>query len=210
MAPPTPTVFVVDDQPAVRHSLRWLITSAGLHVETYATAQEFLAHYDPAQPGCLVVDVRMPGMSGPDLQEELAARGIQMPIIFMTAYADTATAGRVLKMGAEDFLQKPFSNQTILDRIRRAIAADAENRRRCTDAQSLAARVARLTARERQVAALVVVGKTNKAIAQELAVSEKTVEFHRANAMSKLGAHSLAELVQMLVQAASLGVMGLW
>jgi FixJ family two-component response regulator len=210
MASLAPIVFVLDDQPAVRHSLRWLITSAGLHAETYATAQEFLAHYDPAQPGCLVADVRMPGMSGPELQEELAARGIRIPIIFVTAYGDTSTAVRVLKMGAEDFLQKPFSNQVILDRIRRAIATDAETRRRHTDEQSLAALIGRLTARERQVVSLVAAGKTNKAIAQDLAVSEKTVEFHRANAMNKLNAQSLAELVQILVQATSLGILGIW
>jgi FixJ family two-component response regulator len=203
MHPPAPTVFVVDDHKAVRTSLEWLISSVGLKVETYASAREFLERYDPSWPGCLVVDVRMPGMSGPELQEQLVARGAILPVIFITGYGDVATAVRTLKMGAEDFILKPFSNQLLLDRVQRAIVADAENRRRRADRQEREQLVARLTPREREVADMVVAGQPSKAIAARLGVTEKTVEFHRANIMAKLGAQSLAGLIRILLQVSS-------
>ena len=201
----SPTVFVVDDHKAVRTSLQWLLSSVGLKVETYATASEFLDRYDPSWPGCLVADVRMPGMSGPELQEQLVARGATIPIIFITGHGDVATAVRTLKMGAEDFILKPFSNQLLLDRVQRAIAADAENRRRQAEAKDLEQLVGRLTPREREVADLVMAGQPSKCIAAGLGVSEKTVEFHRANIMTKLGASSLAGLLRILLQARTLG-----
>lgn len=202
------TVFVVDDHKAVRTSLQWLISSVGVEVQTYASAQEFLDRYDPGWPGCLVADVRMPGMSGPELQEQLVARGATIPIIFITGYGDVATAVRTLKMGAEDFILKPFSNQLLLDRVQRAIVTDAESRRRRAEARDLEQLVGRLTPRERQVADLVVAGQPSKAIAAGLGVSEKTVEFHRANIMTKLGAHSLAALLRILLQTILLGANG--
>jgi FixJ family two-component response regulator len=201
---PTPTVFVVDDHTAVRTSLEWLISSVGLKVETYATAREFLDRYDPSRPGCLVADVRMPGMSGPELQEQLVARGAPIPIIFITGYGDVPTAVRTLKMGAEDFILKPFSNQLLLERVQRAIATDAQGRQRRAEAHDLEQLVGRLTPREREVADRVMEGQPSKSIAVGLGVSEKTVEFHRANIMSKLGAQSLAGLLRILLQARSL------
>jgi FixJ family two-component response regulator len=196
-----PTVFVVDDNTAVRRSLRWLVESIGLGVETYASAQEFLAAYQPERPGCLVVDVRMPGISGPELQEQLVARGSTLPVIFVTGYGDVATAVRTLKLGAEDFIQKPFSNQVLLDRVQHAMKVDAERRQVQTEIAALRARLARLTSREREVADLVASGRPSKLIASELGVTEKTVEFHRANIMTKLGVHSLADLLRIVLRA---------
>jgi FixJ family two-component response regulator len=194
-----PTVFVVDDNTAVLRTLRWLIESVGIPVETYASARTFLEGYDPDRPGCLVTDVRLPGMSGPDLQEYLSQRGSLLPVIFITGYGDVPTAVRALKQGAEDFIQKPFSNQVLLDRIQRALEVDAERRRQRAAVAAVSARVARLTAREREVARLIAAGGSSKHIAARLGISEKTVEFHRANLMSKLGVRSLAELLRVLL-----------
>ncbi len=202
----TPTVFVVDDHKAVRTSLQWLISSVGLQVETFATAREFLERFDPSVPGCLVVDVRMPGMSGPELQEQLVTRGATIPIIFITGYGDVPTAVRTLKMGAEDFILKPFSNQLLLERVQRAIVTDTEQRRRRAEIRELEQLVGRLTRREREVADRVMSGQPSKSIAAGLGVSEKTVEFHRANIMTKLGAQSLAGLLRILLQARTLAL----
>jgi FixJ family two-component response regulator len=169
-------------------------------VATHASAQSFLDQHDPSRPGCLVVDVRMPDMSGPELQEYLVGHGATIPIIFITGYGDVSTAVRTLKMGAEDFLLKPLDHQMLIDRVQRAIARDAENRRRHAAARNREELVARLTPREREVAYLVVAGQPSKTIAANLGVSDKTVEFHRANIMTKLGVHSFAGLLRVLLQ----------
>ena len=201
MPPPEPTVFVVDDDRAMRESLSWLLDSVGLRVRSYATAAEFLADHDPAQPGCLVLDVRMPGMSGLDLQAELARRGVELPTIVITGHAEVSMAVRAVKAGALDFIEKPFSDQLLLDRVRQALQIDLEARevrRRREDARR---RLATLTAREREVLNLVVAGKQNKEIASELGVSPKTVEVHRAHVMSKMCVDSLAELIRITLLA---------
>jgi FixJ family two-component response regulator len=196
-----PTVFVVDDDPAMRASLRWLIESVGLCVSTSATAHEFLSTYDPRSPGCLVLDVRMPGMSGLDLQAELAARRIELPILIITGYAEVPIAVRAMKAGAFDFIEKPFSDQTLLDRIRKAIAADINARRDREQLASALQRMSQLTPRERDVMHRVVAGKSNKVIADELGLSMKTVEVHRKRVMGKMGADSLADLIHLVVLA---------
>ena len=201
MPPPEPTVFVVDDDRAMRDSLSWLLDSVGLRVRSYATAAEFLADHDPAQPGCLVLDVRMPGMSGLDLQAELARRGVELPTIVITGHAEVSMAVRAVKAGALDFIEKPFSDQLLLDRVRQALEVDLEARevrRRREDARR---RLATLTAREREVLDLVVAGKANKEIASALGVSPKTVEVHRAHVMSKMCVDSLAELIRITLLA---------
>ena len=192
-----PTVFVVDDDEAVRESLRWLVDSVGMAVETYGSAQEFLARVGVDRPGCLVLDVRMPGMSGLELQQELAARKVELPIIMITGYADVPTAVRALTRGALDFIEKPFSRQLLLDRIRRAVVIDANGRRAQADRADVAARVATLTPREREVMQMVVAGRTNKVMAMNLGICEKTIEVHRAHVMRKMKVESLAELVRL-------------
>jgi FixJ family two-component response regulator len=194
---PDPTVFVVDDDPAVRDSLRWLIESVGLPVETFHTARSFLDRYDPNRPGCLVLDVRMPGMSGVDLQEQLVSRSWRIPIIIITGHADLTMAVRTLKNGALDFIEKPFSDQVLLSGIQQAIELDLGIRDEQAGQAEIAARVSSLTPREREIMNKVIVGKPNKVIADELGLSQKTVEVHRANVMKKMRAESLADLVRM-------------
>jgi two-component system response regulator FixJ len=194
-----PTVFVVDDDAAVRKSLRWLIESVSVQVETFGTAQEFLEASDPQRPGCLVVDVRLPGLSGLELQDQLAARGVRLPTIVITGHGDVPMAVRAFKAGAIDFIEKPFSDQQLLDRIQQAIRQDAEARSQRLRREEVAARVARLTPRERDVLERVVAGKSNKVMASELKVSAKTIETVRARLMRKMAADSVAELVRMTV-----------
>ena len=193
-----PTVFVVDDDSAVRHSLRWLLESAGLLVETYETAQAFLHAFQPKRPGCLVLDVRMPGLSGLDLQEQLQAQDIAIPIIIITGHGDVPMAVRALKEGAIDFIEKPFSEQLLLDRIHQGIALDAEQRIKHAQQAVIQSRIDRLTPREREVMEFVVDGKANKQIAALLERSQKTIEIHRANVMRKMEVDSLAELVRIV------------
>jgi len=194
---PGATVFVIDDDPAIRESLRWLIESVGLNVKVFATAPEFLESYLPGPPSCLVLDIRMPGMSGLDLQAELAARDIRVPVIIITGHAEVPVAVRAMKAGAFDFIEKPFSDQLLLDRISRAIEFDTQVRHGRSVQADVASRLAQLTPRERQVMELVIVGKANKVIASELGLSPKTVEVHRAHVMKKMQADSLADLVRL-------------
>jgi len=194
-----PTVFIVDDDAAMRDSLRWLLESVGLSAETFGTAEEFLRAYAPQRPGCLVLDVRMPGMSGLSLQDTLVGRKVRLPIIIVTGYAEVPTAVRALKTGAVDFLQKPFSDDVLLERVRLAIELDREARAAQARRADADARYAQLTTREREVMALVVAGKPNKVIAAELNLSPKTVEVHRANVMKKMEADSVAELVRLAI-----------
>ena len=190
------TVFVVDDDAGMRDSLRWLLESVSLAVEAYATAEEFLAIYDPGRPGCLVLDLRMPGMSGLELQQELQARRAVLPIIIITAYGEVPAAVRAMKAGAIDFLEKPFSDQLLLDRVQRALETDRHEREHRSSQAKVAGRLARLTTRERQVMEGVVAGKANKVIAADLGISQKTVEAHRARVMHKLEVDSVPELVR--------------
>jgi two-component system response regulator FixJ len=199
MSLPQATVFVVDDDPAVRKSLETLLKSVGLNVETFRSAQEFLAGYDAARPGCLVLDVRMPGMSGLELQRTLRERGLDIPTIIVTGHGDVPVAVRALKDGALEFLEKPFSKQILLEYISQALKRDAAGRDRRGQHQELAARLARLTDRERQVMDLVVAGKVSKEVAAALGLSKKTVDVHRARVMQKLRVESVAELVELVV-----------
>ncbi len=198
-----PTVFVVDDDKAVRRFLRGLIASVDLAVETYASAHEFLSAYESGRTGCLLLDVRMPGMSGLELQREIAKRAIGLPVIILTGHGDVQVAVRAMKAGAVDFIEKPFNNDLLLDRIQKAVAmsvsADSSRVRR----DEIRRRMESLTMRERQVLDLVVAGETNKGVARHLDISEKTVEIHRARTMEKMRAKSLADLVKMV---ATLGV----
>ena len=198
----SPTVFIVDNDAGTRRALAWLLEAADLVVETFESAEAFLDAGAADRPGCLVLDLRLPGMSGATLQERLEQLGSELPVIIITGFADVPTAVRVLKRGAFDFLEKPFENDFLLERVQQAIVADARCRRVRADRAALIARLARLTAREREVFDQVVHGKANKVVAIEFGISEKTVEAHRARVMQKLGATSLAELVRMDLLAA--------
>lgn len=198
-----PTVFVVDDDPSIRRGLRRLIESIGLAVEEFASGDEFLQRYEPSGPGCLVLDVRMPGLSGLDLQEALAARKIRIPIVFLTGYGDIPMTARAMKAGAVDFIPKPFNEQALLDAIKRAIEQDAQTRLERAEREDVLTRVDKLTPREREVLTEVVTGKPNKQIAATLGIAEKTVKIHRAAVMHKMRADSLPELV-LLAQKAGL------
>lgn len=199
-----PVVFVVDNDPAARESLAWLIESLDLPVESFGTAEAFLETYRPDRPGCLILDVRLPGMSGLRLQDELNRLGVHLPIIMITGFADVPTAVRVLKQGAFDFIEKPLPDDVLLERIQQAIIWDANQRRLRAARDTLMARLACLTAREREVFDQVVIGKANKVVAIEFGISEKTVEAHRARVMQKLGAGSLAELVRIDLAASQI------
>ncbi len=199
MDAPNSTVFVVDDDHAVRKSLELLLQSVGLTAEPYRSAQEFLDAYTPDRPGVLVLDVRMPGMSGLELQRALRERGIDIPVIIVTGHADVPVAVRALKDGAGEVLEKPFSKQMLLEHIRAALQRDAQQREQRGQHDRISARLAQLTQRERQVMDLVVAGKVNKEIAAALGVSKKTVDVHRAHVMQKLNVESLAELVELIV-----------
>ena len=199
-----PTVYVVDDSPALRKSLRWLIKSAGLTAETYGSAREFLDAYDPTKPGCLVLDVRLQQqMSGLDLQAELAARRVPTPIIIITAYGDVPTAVRALRGGAVDYIQKPFSDQLLLDRIWQAIERDREARRTEAIRAEVAQRLARLTPREREVMGGLVAGMTSREIAADLRLSVRTVEAHRAQVLAKMEVDSGTKLVRLVLSTGS-------
>lgn len=193
----TPTVFVVDDDPSMRKSLQWLTESVGLNVETFATAEEFLTTYNNARPGCLLLDMRMPGMSGLDLQSRLAEAEARLPVIIVTGHGEIQSAVRAMKLGAVAFIEKPFRDQELLDNVRQAIERDLQEREQEAARRDVEARHARLTPREREVLNLVVAGRANKQIASELGISQKTVEVHRSHVMRKLEAQSVAELVRL-------------
>ena len=196
---PEPTVFVVDDDESFRRSVRWLLASVNLKAALFASAQDFLRVVRPGETGCLVTDVRMPGMSGLDLQRTMAEREIRLPVIVMTAHGDVDMAVRAMKDGAMDFIQKPFNDQVFLDLVQRAIAASVEAEQARLRQVELRLRLDQLTPREREVLDLIAEGKTNRAIADVLAISEKTVEAHRSKVMEKSGAKSLAELLKIVM-----------
>jgi RNA polymerase sigma factor (sigma-70 family) len=195
----TSTVFVVDDDEAVRKSLGLLLSSAGLTVETFSSANEFLAQYDPGRFGAVILDVRMPEMTGLELQEYLNVHGAVIPVIFITGHADVPMAVEAMRHGAYDFLEKPFRDQDLLERVRNALEQDRMNRERLEQHDAIQERLMALTPREREVLDLVTSGKANKVMAAELGVSQRTVEIHRARVMEKMGASSLAHLVRMVM-----------
>lgn len=196
-----PVVFVVDDDEAVCRSLSLLIEDIGLEVRTFTSAPAFLSAYDPAQPGCLVLDVRMSGMSGLELQSRLNELDYGIPTIIITGHADVPMAVEAMKAGALDFIEKPFRDQVLLDNIQRAIDWDARTRRRRQEMRDVQSRITLLTPREREIMDLLVRGKTNKAIAYELGISQKTVDFHRANILQKVEVRSVVELVRLMQKA---------
>lgn len=192
-----PLVFVVDDDPSVRKSLSRLLAQAGYTVEGFASAREFLTRASSAGPGCLVLDVRMPGLTGIELQATLAAAGHRMPIVFVTGHVDVPTTVRAMKAGAVDLLTKPIDRAALLAAITRAVTKDAADRSEATRIAEISHRVRLLTARETQVFARVVTGMLNKQIAADLGVGLKTIKVHRARVMAKMRARSVAELVRL-------------
>jgi len=199
LKPRNPIIMVVDDDAGVRNAMRSLLKSVGLESAQYPSAQEFLAAYQASQPGCLVLDIRMPGMSGLELQQQLNLRGAVIPVIFMTGHGDIPMAVEAMQHGAFDFLQKPFRDQDLLDRIQRAIVKDGELRQSLGEHARIKEHLETLTPREREVLDLMTQGKQNKVIAQDLGVSPRTVEIHRARVMEKMNAQSVAELVRMML-----------
>lgn len=197
---PPATVFVVDDDAVVARSLRWLIESIHLRVMTYPSAQDFLADYKPSQHGCLVLDVRMPGMSGLELQERMIKLAWTLPIVFITGHGDVQMAVRAIKAGAFDFIVKPFNDQDLLDRIQRAIQQDSARRLTEIEHETLHARWASLTEREREVMRQVVEGHANKVIAAQMNLSPKTIEVYRAKVMEKMRARSVSDLVKQAMR----------
>lgn len=195
------TVFVVDDDAATRHAMKLLMRSVGLDCEVFPSADEFLGHLDNERGGCLVLDIRMPGLGGLELQEKLIQRGNSLPIIFITGHGDVPMAVQAMQRGAVDFIQKPARDQALLDRITKALEIDRRNRVGQAQRSGVAERLQSLTKREREVMDLVVTGKANKVIAFELGVSQRTVEIHRARVMAKMHARSLADLVRMHLDA---------
>jgi FixJ family two-component response regulator len=197
MKDPEPIVFVIDDERLIRDGLQSLIKSVGLRVETFASAQDFLAAKRPDAPCCLVLDVRMPGLSGLDLQVKLIESNIQIPIIFITGHGDIPMSVRAMKEGAHEFLTKPVRGQDLLDAVQKAIASDRGLRKERSELAQIRSRFDSLTPREKEVLDLVVAGLLNKQIADELGTSELTVKTHRAHVMEKTQAESLAHLVRM-------------
>ena len=194
------SVFIVDDDEAVRDSLKMLVRSIGLSVETFTSAADFLESYDPSRAGCVILDIRMPGMSGLELQEQLSARNATLPIIFITGHGDIPMAVKSIKAGAVDFIQKPFRDQELIDRIQQALEQNVRTRNRVGEDDAIAERITSLTPREREVMEYVARGEPNKAIAYDLNISERTVEVHRARVMEKMKADSLPDLVQMVIK----------
>lgn len=193
------TVFIVDDDQEVRESLKMLIESVGLAVETYDSAQSYQNSFDPTRPGCLILDVRMKGMSGLTLQEHLAQLPLHPPIIIITGHGDVPMAVRAIKMGASEFLEKPFNEQLLLDSIHVAIERDAEQRGKAFQFNEIQKRLARLTEREYEVMELIVSGILNKNIAAQLKISQSTVEAHRSKVMDKMQAKTLSDLMRMVI-----------
>lgn len=195
-----PTVYIVDDDQAMVESLSWIIESIGLRYKTYLRCQDFLDAYDPQQHGCLLLDVRMPGMSGPELQNRLNEHGLPtLPIIFISGHGDVPLAVRVMKAGAIDFLTKPFNDQVLLESINKALRIDKSNREKRQESAQARAKFALLSPREIQVLQGIVAGKPNKVISAELNISLKTVEAHRASVMKKMNVKSVPELVKLVL-----------
>ncbi len=191
--------YIVDDDAGVRDSVRYLMESVGLEPRVYASAPEFLDEYEHEGPACLLLDLRMPGYSGLETQELIRARGIDIPVIIMTGHGDVPAAVRAMKLGALDFLEKPCSDQALLDKVQGAIEADARKRSKIAQEDKLRTALSRLSGREQEVMALVATGKSNRDMAELLGVSPKTIETHRSNLMRKLDAGSVADLVRVAI-----------
>ena len=196
-----PTVFIIDDDPSARQGLTRLVRAAGMNAESFASAKDFLASGKFAGPGCIVLDVRMPDMTGPELQEELSKAEYCMPIIFLSAHGDVPTTARTMKKGAVDFLTKPVDGNDLLEAIRMSLARDAENRAQRAENSSIHEQIKTLTPREHEIMTYVITGMLNKQIAFELDISEETVKIHRGRVMRKLGIDSVAELVRLCEKA---------
>ena len=196
-----PMGFIVDDDPAVRHSLSRLMASVQLPVTTYGTAEEFLDDHSADQPGCLLVDVRMPGMSGLELQDRLADDPVGLPVIIITGHGDVPMAVNAMKAGAVDFIEKPYSDETILGSVNNALESGAPGAGKGTAVEETASRIALLSPRERQVLDQLIIGHQNKMIAYELGISPRTVEIHRSRVMAKMQAKNLPQLVRMALTA---------
>lgn len=198
-------MFIVDDDPLVRSLIAAVVTAAGLVAESFESAQDFLEAFDPSRPGCLICDVSMPGMSGMsgmsglELQQQLNARGAPLAVIFLTAKADVPTAVSAMQQGAFDYLLKPFSNDVLIDCVQTALLRDRETRRSISEIAEIRERHNRLTDREREVLGYLIHGSPNKTIAYELGIAQRTIELHRSNVMSKMGARSIAQLVRMMM-----------
>jgi len=199
--PENPMVFVVDDDEGVRESVRWLLESVNLEVEVFDDAQTFMRGFRDDQPGVVLLDIRMPGASGLEVQEWMREQGVETPVVILTGHADVPAAVRAMKGGALDFIEKPYNAQALIETVQRAIQEDQQRRESGSWRSELRGRIERLTSREGQVAKLVAKGLSNKAIARKLDLSPKTVEVHRARVMDKMEAGSTAQLVQMLVTA---------
>ncbi len=195
------TVFIVDDDEAVRDALSMLLDTIGQAYELYSSAPEFLESYDESKSGCLVLDIRMPRMSGLELQAKLNEKKAMLPIIFITGHGDIAMAVEAMRRGGLDFIRKPFREQDLLDRINEALDIDAGKRKKGLDRQQLLGKIASLSAREREVFHLVADGEMNKVIAFDLGISQRTVEAHRSQVMKKLGVRTLAQLVRIKIEA---------
>lgn len=196
-----PVVFVVDDDEAICRSLGLLIEDIGLKAQAFTSAQHFLSAYDPAQPGCLVLDVRMSGMSGLELQSRLNELGMHIPTIIMTGHGDVPMAVEAMKAGALDFVEKPFRDQVMLDSIQKAVAFDCQTREVQRQRADFRSKLEMLTQREQQIIDMLIGGKANKVIAYELEISQKTVDFHRSNILGKLGVNSVVDLVRLAHRA---------
>lgn len=193
------TVFIIDDEEEIRESLKMLIESVGLQVEMYDSAHAYLAQFDPTRAGCLILDIRMKGMSGLTLQDQLRQKPLHPPIIMITGHGDVPMAVRAIKAGACDFLEKPFNEQRLLDSIHIALEKDAKKRGKISQLTAIQQRVDQLTKREREVMELIVAGLLNKNIAAELHISQSTVETHRARVMEKMHANTLSDLMRMII-----------
>jgi FixJ family two-component response regulator len=201
MNPMEATVYVVDDDQSVRAGLSRLLQSMGLTVKTFASAREFLEQAVPEEPGCLIVDLRMPAMNGLELQEQLTDRNLNLPVIFLTGYGTVPASVRAMKRGAVDFLEKPVDDQVLLDAIYQALEKDRKNRRNQAEAKSIQDRLKSLTPREYEVFTLITTGLLNKRVAYELGTAEKTIKVHRARIMEKMHCESLAQLVRIAEKA---------
>jgi FixJ family two-component response regulator len=201
MSPAKPAVYVVDDDPSVRVAMERLLKSVGLTVITFASARQFLDQATPEWSGCLIVDLRMPGMGGLDLQDQLSARPVSLPVIFLTGYGTVPASVRAMKAGAVDFLEKPVDDQTLLDAVHKALKKDREDRLNRAEMQALHQRLAALTPREYEVLTFIISGRLNKQVAAALGTTEKTIKVHRARILKKLQCASLAELVRLAGKA---------
>jgi two-component system response regulator FixJ len=205
MSPTQPTVYIIDDDDSVRCALEMLMGSVGLHAQSYASAPHFLAAYQPTKAGCMLVDVRLPGMSGLELQAHLHDRAIDLPVIMISGHGDVTSAVRAMKAGAVDYIQKPFNSQVLLETVQRAIERSVANARAQAEADKIRKLLASLTAREQDVLEGVLAGEPNKRIAARLRIAEKTVEAHRARLMAKLEVKNVVELLKTVLAAAQKG-----